>query len=144
MVFLKRNGHILLCIMIFCFALFNKAIASDEINSESFYTENQPNIIVKKSQPHFSIKLKSNPTTGYSWFLREYNSKFISPLKHQFEKPIKPVVGASGYEIWIFRVKPTGFIVPQRTPIRLVYARPWQANESATVLTFWVTMLPAD
>lgn len=137
----KKNTNRLIYILIFYVALFGKTMALDKINAESFYTENQSNVIVKKSQPQFSIKLKSNPTTGYSWFLREYNSKFILPLKHQFEKPTKQLVGASGYEIWTFRVKPAGFSVPQQTQIRFVYTRPWQAKESASVLTFRVTML---
>jgi inhibitor of cysteine peptidase len=137
-----KNKMIIIYVIIFCFCFFDKAMAADKINSESFYTENQVNIVIEKNQPQFLIKLKSNPTTGYSWFLREYNANLIEPLKHQFEKSTKPMIGAGGYEIWTFRAKPAGFIVPQRTQIRLVYARPWQANESATILTFWLTMRP--
>lgn len=106
---------------------------------ENIYEEDKQSISVAASQPEFTLKLKSNPTTGYSWYLREYNANIIAPVKHSFEQPTRELIGASGFELWTFKVKPAGFTVPQQTVIRMVYARPWQGNDSSTQLVFRVS-----
>ena len=106
--------------------------------ADNIYTEDKPNIAVTSQQPEFTLKLKSNPSTGYSWFLREYDSSLLKAVKHKYEKPEEKLMGASGYEVWTFRVKPKGFTVPQQTTVRMVYTRPWQ-TDSATQLVFRVS-----
>lgn len=108
-------------------------------DASNIYSENKLNIYVDSKHPEFIIKVKSNPTTGYSWFLREYDKGIITAVKHSFQAPTKKLMGAPGFELWTFRVKPAGFIVPQQTTIRLIYARPWQSDDSATQLVFRVT-----
>lgn len=109
--------------------------------SSNIYDEDKQNFTVNAKQPEFILKLKSNPSTGFSWFLREYDAKLISPVKHSFQQPVKELIGASGFELWTFRVKPAGFTVPQQTTIRMVYARPSQGNDNSTQLVFRVTTL---
>lgn len=104
------------------------------------YTENKQNIFIDASHPDFTIKLKSNPTTGFSWFLREYNPNLITPMQHSFIKPDEKLIGAPGYELWSFHVKSPAFTVPHQTLIRLVYTQPWQSNDTtATQLLFRVS-----
>lgn len=88
--------------------------------------------------------MKSNPTTGYSWFLREYDSTIITPVKHSFEQPSAKLMGAPGFELWTFKVKSAGFAVPQQTTIRMVYTRPWQSNDTGTQLVFRITTQGKD
>src|SRR3990172_6384423 len=84
----------------------------------------------------FSIVLHSNPTTGYLWVLKNYDSNLISPVSRKFYPPVnKKLMGAPGYEKWTFRVKPSGFIVPQLTGITLIYLRPWD-EQGAQVINF--------
>lgn len=109
--------------------------------AETEYTGQKLNVVVTQDQPEFTIKLKSNQTTGYSWFLREYNTDLVLPIKHHFEKADTTNVGAGGLEIWTFRVKRLGFSVPQQTVLRFVYARPWQGAEGATSLVFRVSTM---
>ena len=110
-----------------------------------FYTEDKPALMVSNDQPQFILRLKSNPTTGYSWFLREYNGSLIEPVGHTFESSSnKKLMGAPSYEVWKFRVKPGSFIVPQVTMIRFVYARPWEAEDGSTQLVFKVSIEQAD
>ncbi len=97
------------------------------------------NILVTVKQPEFIIKLKSNPSTGYSWFLREYNANLIAPVKHTYEAGTKNLIGSSGFELWTFRVKPAGFTVPQQTVIRMIYTRPWEGSDTSTQMVFRVT-----
>src|SRR5437879_1870634 len=104
------------------------------------YTEDKLAVIVPSNQPTFAIKLKSNPTTGFSWYLKSYDSNVLQPVKHVFVPPAnRKLIGATGYEVWTFRVKPNGFSVPMQTTIQFVYGRPWEANGQVTPLVFQVT-----
>jgi inhibitor of cysteine peptidase len=104
------------------------------------YTEAKPAVVVTAHQPSFVIQLKSNPTTGYSWFLRDYDDRRIQAVKHVFvASDDKKLVGAPGYEVWTFKVKPAGFVVPQQTMLRFTYARPWESGDGSTQVVFSVT-----
>lgn len=104
------------------------------------YDESKLAVTVSAGKPTFIIKLKSNPTTGYSWFLREYHPTFLVPIRHKFETPTdKNLMGAPGYEVWTFRVKPEAFVVPQQTLIRLVYVRPWETPGRTQQVVFRVS-----
>ena len=104
------------------------------------YTEQKTNILVAANKPEFTLKLKANPTTGYSWFIRECDAHYLEPSSHHFEAPDnKKMAGAPGYEFFTFKVKPAAFMVPHQTPLRLVYARPWEKSEQSTSITFWVS-----
>ena len=108
-------------------------------NSINVFTNDKTNIVIAATQPVFILKLKSNPTTGYSWFLREYDASLISPLKHSFQAPDKKLIGASGFELWTFKLKPQAFVVPHQTMVRMVYMRPWQGTDNSTQVIFRVT-----
>lgn len=104
------------------------------------YTEAKTAFIVSADQDEFIIKLKSNPTTGYSWFLRDYDGALIQPLKHKYiASTDRKLMGASGYELWTFKVKPAGFNVPKITSLRFTYARPWESEDNANQMTFRIT-----
>lgn len=101
------------------------------------FTDPEKTILVNRSKPYFSIIVKSNPTTGFSWVLKNYDSELITPVRRRFYQYDKKslMVGASGYEKWVFRVKPAAFLVPQITSINLMYMRPWD-EQGAQVLNF--------
>ncbi|OGT43258.1 MAG: hypothetical protein A3F42_06880 [Gammaproteobacteria bacterium RIFCSPHIGHO2_12_FULL_37_34] len=126
---------------IFSSILFASQTKSAITTKNDLYTERSLNIVVTKAHPEFTLQLKSNPTTGYSWFLREYSRNLIKPLKHSYQKSVGNLIGAPGYELWTFQVNPAGFVVPQHTTIRMIYARPWQGIDNSTQLVFRVTML---
>lgn len=119
-----RINYFILALILF----FSLPIYAD--TSTPVYGEDKLGIVVSADKTEFVIKLKSNRTTGYSWYLRNYDGHLIQPIKHSFEAPKNTkLMGAPGYELWTFRVKPAGFVVPQQTAIRLIYARPWQSIE---------------
>lgn len=101
-------------------------------------TTDKPNFAITAKHPIFVVKLKSNPTTGYSWFLREYNSNLIVPIKHTYEAENKKLVGSFGYEYWTFQVKKAAFLVPQQTALKFVYTRPWENSDTPKLAMFWV------
>src|SRR5262249_47567182 len=109
---------------------------SSALSAQDLYGADKQNIIVTAKHPEFTIQLKSNPTTGYSWFLRRYNHYLITPISHRFEKPANPqLMGAPSIEIWTFRATPAAFTVPQQTILRFLYARPWEKNNKANEIT---------
>ena len=121
----------LICLL----SLFHVAVAEPVI-----YTQDKTAITMTASNPQFTIKLISNPTTGYSWFLREYHPYFLEPVSHQFKSAeYKKLIGAPGYELWTFRVKPSAFKVPQQTVIRFIYTRPWENASRVQQVVFRVS-----
>ena len=93
--------------------------------------------------PEFTITLKSNPTTGYNWFLSSYNGVLIEPVTHRYIAPKKGLMGASGTQVFTFRAKPEAFHVPQKTVIVFSYGRPWEAQWAETK-KFTVYTAPAS
>jgi len=113
--------------------------ASAKTPAEPIYTTENLNIMVTAAEPTFTIKLKSNPTTGYSWFLRGYDKNLVVPKAHHIQKNAQGLVGAPQFELWTFSIKPAGFIVPHQTTLRFVYTRPWQGGESEAPVIYKVT-----
>jgi predicted secreted protein len=138
-----RNIHKIVGILSILFAVSQVTAAIEPAATEqtpTVYTENKTAIIVLADHPQFTIKLQSNKTTGYSWFLRSYDMNLLQPIKHVYEAATdKKLMGAPGYEIWTFRVKPAGLTVPMQTFIRFVYARPWESDQQGKQVVFSVT-----
>lgn len=110
--------------LLISFLLFTSVVyaAAEKID----FTDPQKPIVVKSSNPSFTIILSSNPTTGYSWSLKTYDNDLIKPISRKYYSLQIKMLGAGGYEKWVFTVKPAGFAVPQTTNITLIYSRPWE------------------
>lgn len=102
------------------------------------YTADKPNITVSAAQPSFTLKLKANPTTGFLWFLRDYDASLLTPVSHTYQKPDAKLMGAPGYDLWTFKMKPAAFIVPRQTTLRMIYTRPF-SNENVTPVLFSIS-----
>lgn len=105
----------------------------------NIYTEANQNLLITKGHDTFTLRLKSNPTTGYSWFLREYDNNLITPVRHSFEASDQKLMGSPSYEVWVFKMKPNAFVVPHQTMMRFVYSRPWQGNDGSNQLLFRIS-----
>jgi inhibitor of cysteine peptidase len=139
---IKLLSLVLLSGMFFSNVVFAKA---EPVSEPTVYTQDKPVAVVTSEQPEFVVKLKSNPTTGFSWVLRDYNMELLQAVSHQYQPATdNGIVGAGGFELWTFKVKPAGFIVPQQTAMRFVYTRPWESVENTTQLVFKVTTAQAD
>jgi inhibitor of cysteine peptidase len=88
--------------------------------------DNGGTIILKKGDV-FSLKLKENPSTGYSWQLSL--SKGLSLLETLNYSPESSqnteglVVGAGGYNLW--RIKATDYGLQQ---VKGIYKRSWETR----------------
>ena len=78
----------------------------------------------------FSLRIKSNPTTGYSWAVQKITDEGLVKFKRiKTEEPAdrdpsqKPLLGASTYELITFEA-----LNPGKTEIQLNYRRPWEKD----------------
>ena len=83
-------------------------------------------VSVNEKEKTFTVEFKSNRTTGYSWFLSQYDTHLIKPIAYQYKVPNVSIMGASGVSVWTFQVLPAAKSVPVITTITWLYARPWQ------------------
>ncbi len=96
-------------------------------------------ISVYQKASQFSIKVASNPTTGYAWFLMDYDHALVEPMSRKYYPSTDGKIGAPGYEVWVFKVAPEAFVVPQLLKIDMQYTRPFQvsvvSNKTFSVVT---------
>ena len=99
--------------------------------------KNNGDSINLKINDSLEVKLESNPTTGYSWFLNDNVDVTIvsvsDPVFIESEKD-KELVGAGGYEIFIIKAISKG-----KTSIILNYEIPWE-EEVEPIETFEITI----
>lgn len=110
---------------VFSLLLVSFSTMSFAVEKDIMSNPNKP-ILTSPSAPEVTLKLESNPTTGYSWFLVSYDHQLLSPVSHHYVPVHNGLVGVPGYELWRFKVNPQAFSVPQVTEITLHYARSWE------------------
>lgn len=95
--------------------------------------DNGKNISFKNGET-FYLKLKENPTTGYSWDLNL--SQGLSKISDNYYPPEsskdnqQPIVGAGGVHIWEIKAVTEG-----NQQVKSIYKRPWE-NLTGTEDTF--------
>ena len=119
--------------------LFSTAWAAKEA-STPVYTQKTPYIHVSASDPQFTVTLISNPTTGYSWFLKNPHPD-LELIRHHFQTASQTtLIGAPGSELWVFKVRAKAFATaPLKIPLQLIYVRPWEKARPAETVVFWIT-----
>ncbi len=96
-------------------------------NINFLFAENNNIVQATNSKPNFLIKIKSNPSTGYKWYIKDYDRNLLYLTKHDYVAPKKEggLVGAAGEEQWGFRLAPGANNASYVTEVTLVYMRPW-------------------
>lgn len=97
--------------------------------------------IVAEIGDDITITLESNPTTGYSWQLKEPFRKDILELESANYDPDKTgLVGSGGRELWTFVAIGEGV-----TSVTLIYKRPWEKGvKPAKEARFLIAVLAPD
>ena len=104
-----------------------------------------PSIHLSLQQKQFTLALKSNPTTGFSWQLKSYDTLHLHLIDHHYQHPTSQLIGAPGMEYFRFAVTDNLKQVNQAKPagtIRFSYARPWEkpaSSEHDLVVTYYVS-----
>jgi len=113
--------------------LFGGNPMANEENQENIYMMSKGNEthITVKAAGEFSIKIESNPTTGYSWALQPLKEEEKNLVKFKEQKVEEPgekpgeqrLLGAPTYEIFTFEA-----LAPGEAVIQLHYRRPWEKD----------------
>ncbi len=103
------------------------------------YTEANRQIVQNANQAEFTIRLDSNPSTGYSWFLKPCDPNYIKVVQHQYiANTNKSLIGAGGVEMWRFRLSKMALTTPHIFNIEFVYARAWENKPGVKTVVFQV------
>ncbi len=81
-----------------------------------------------------TVKLVSNPSTGYSWQVTAYDTQVLQQVgEAQFDLGNQtPMPGAGGTETFTFNAVGKG-----KTTLTLVYLRPWEKDTTPTPQNTW-------
>ncbi|KTC98496.1 secreted protein [Legionella geestiana] len=72
-----------------------------------------------------TISLPANPTTGYRWFLRSWNTQILTLADHHFEAQNNGLMGAPGAMHYRFALQP-GKSWPAQLHFMFEYNRPFE------------------
>ena len=135
----KQGGNILLKKLLFTATLLSSLCIFSAENTAVFNSPKNK-IIVSQKMPIFTITLKSNPTTGFSWKLKSYDKGLITYIDHKFvASQNKKLIGAPGYEVWTFKANKANDRVNQVGHVSMEYARPW-TKEGAITQSFIIVV----
>lgn len=108
--------------------------------SPSVQTPEDNKIILDSAHPALSVRLDSNPTTGYSWDVTDYDKQLLSVKKIKYVRTGN-LIGGGGYEVWEIKAVTPGTASAQPAIVKMVYIRPWEKNQApADSKTFEVTI----
>lgn len=94
-------------------------------------TDINKTVVVAPGQDTITLRLASNRTTGYAWYLAGVDNHLIEPVSNSYEHPTgKGLVGEPGVSVWTFKVDTGDIKVPTYTTIKMIYARPWEVKAS--------------
>lgn len=124
--------------IIFIIMTFLASLSLAETKPAPISDDTKP-IMVNANDPYVTIRLKSNPTTGYRWFIRSYPHAFIVPQQHSVEKQTSNLMGAPTQEVFTFKLNRIAFTAPHHFIIRFSYLRPFEASGKIDGRTFRIT-----
>ncbi|MCP4180045.1 MAG: protease inhibitor I42 family protein [bacterium] len=102
-------------------------------NNKTLKTDNSGETFEGKTGDTFTILLKSNPTTGYSWKVLKFDKKIIELVDSKYTSNSK-LIGASGNRQYIFKI-----LAPGKAKLKLVYKREWE--KTAPLRTFNINVI---
>lgn len=104
------------------------ADAAKDASKEDAVTIGSKPIVVEQASPRFTVRLNANATTGFQWFLMNYDHDSIRPIRSYYQAGDSKLMGAPGMSVWEFQVVPQAFRVPQVTHLEFEYRRPWEVR----------------
>jgi inhibitor of cysteine peptidase len=129
-----KRSLLLIFLMLFMSSTFGL------VNQRPFYSNSHQIIEVYSTKPSFALLLPANPTTGYQWTIKQYDSGVLTLDKQDYMPSTSQLAGAGGHSRWYFTVNPPVFVPGQEriTRITLVYARSFAPKDNPKEVTFTV------
>ncbi|MEL7285722.1 MAG: protease inhibitor I42 family protein [Pseudomonadota bacterium] len=87
--------------------------------------------ITLRPDGQLNLKLDSNPTTGYYWYLKDIDASQLDELSNEYYAEAAPegVVGSGGHQLFVFQALATG-----KSKLKLSYERSPQDVAETLVL----------
>ena len=104
-------------------SLTNVEISCDEFTENPHSMRNEFQVEVGDK---ITVKLCSNPTTGFKWDYEIIIENVVKEEDHDFEEPKGDVPGAAGIEVWTFEAVEKGI-----TEVHMEYSQPWEGGLKA-------------
>lgn len=122
--FVPGITFLIICLVLATLPVAVCAKPDTESQNKMITESDNGNTIYIKEGHTFFLKLKENPSTGYSWQLRLSNGlNQVSDKYHPFESLENNfVVGASGFRLW--RIEG---IAKGNQQVNAIYKRPWES-----------------
>ncbi|MFA6408955.1 MAG: hypothetical protein WCW01_02100 [Gammaproteobacteria bacterium] len=114
---MKKVKNILITVASMVFLMFVSLVFAETNN----LSDPNKGVVVSKNEAGFSIKLATGTQNKVKWYLKEFDSNLIEPVKRDVKTSTGK--GSQSYEQWFFRVKPIAFRVPCITSITLMSAQ---------------------
>jgi inhibitor of cysteine peptidase len=138
LVFLGLVAVMLLPLLAIGCVMSTSASLTAEFTLDDFVAQN--NIVANFNlhpQDTLTVKLGSNPTTGYEWeeALISNNSVIEQTSRNYLTPTATAIVGAPGTDVWVFTAKSSG-----STTISFSYSRPWESVPATYTLTINITV----
>lgn len=89
-------------------------------------------IRLNADQQTVDVALPANATTGYQWFVQNYDHDLLILQDYRYVPKSVPkgVVGSGGTAIFTFTIDPRFYDGPQITQVNFVYEQPWNAGQN--------------
>lgn len=85
---------------------------------------------ISMKQDDFTVHLPANPTTGFQWYLLDYDSKLFEVINRQYISSKVGVMGAGGYMLYTFKIKKQEKY-PRKSVLEFKHARSWEPNTAS-------------
>jgi predicted secreted protein len=103
--------------------LTNVEISCDEFAESPHSIRNEFQVEVGDK---ITVKLCSNPTTGFQWDYEMTKEDVLKEEDRDFEEPEGDVTGAAGIDVWTFEAVEKG-----TTEVQMEYSQPWEGGLKA-------------
>lgn len=87
-------------------------------------------IVIPAGQQQFTLALKANPTTGFTWMITGYDHVQVTLISRDYRRTQPYRIGSPGFDYFTFKLK--ALTTTQQGAIHLRYARPWEKPSAAS------------
>ena len=85
-------------------------------------------IRVSEKNPEFSIRVKSNSTTGFQWRVKQIDDNVLEFIGKKYIKSRSKLIGSGGETVMKFKLKKASRY-PASTALMLFYSQQWNPNK---------------
>lgn len=114
-------------------------MANNALDLDKVY--NKP-IVISGNQATVNILLPAQPSTGYQWFLSEYDDKSLRVQSYRHIPNDSKRVGSIGQDEFKVVVHNRFKNAPQKQTLTFEYIRPWSPDENPLTKTVTILSMP--